>query len=512
MTPTQVKISSKSTIARNTILLYARTLVLLFISLFTSRVVLDALGVVDFGTFTAISGVVAMINIVTMPFASSISRFITYAIGRNNPDQYKIVFSTSRAIIYIFTLVAFVILEIGGTWFLNNKMVIPADRLIAANWVLQFAIVTCLIHLITTPYSAAIIANERMSYYAYIGIIDAVLKLAIAYALYISPIDKLVEYMALLCIESVVLWAFYFIYCKYKLSQFFTLSLKASKKTFRAMFSYAGWNLFGSAATTFHVQGLTILLNMFGGPVLNAAQGIANQVNNAITAFIHNFTLALTPPIIKSYASGQRQHLTSLIYQGAKFSYYLSLFFVIPLILETDTILKIWLGQSPEYTALFIQLLIIYLAIESISKSVISSINATGIVRNYQIIVGGLLILNLPLAYIALKAGLPVESVYIISIFTAVIALYARLQIAHNLIHLSIPQFLLKVMIRITIVTIVAFAIPLTVRAMMPEGTVRFAVITATSTLSTLLCVVILGCNKAERQTIISKARSKMHI
>lgn len=502
-----MEISSKSTIAKNTVLLYLRTLFLLFVSLYTSRVILQSLGVEDYGTYTAIAGVVAMLTMVTGPLANAISRFLTFEIGKGDIGQIKNIFSTSKTIIYIFIVIAIIMLEVLGVWFLNYKMVIPEGRYTAANWVLQFAILSFAFQLLQTVYNSAIIAYERMAAYAYIGIIDAVLKLLIAYAIVLSPSDKLAFYSALIAIESVCLWIIYLAYCKYKISQCFVIGIHFDPILFREMFTFAGWNLFGGAASTFHIQGTNILLNLFGGPIVNAAQGIANQVNSAITSFVSNFTTAINPSIIKSYAAGNLDYMYSLIFQGARFSYYLLLFFVIPLELETEYVLQKWLGVVPDHAVMFVRLVIIYPLVESISKTIMAAINATGDVKRYQIVVGWLLILNLPLSYIALKLGLPVETTCIIAIVLSIIAVFARLAVCKKVIAIKILDFTKEVLLKIFFVTILAIILPLFVTVSFESSFLRFLVVGFVSVISCAICVLFIGCTKEERISILTKIK-----
>ena len=395
-----------------------------------------------------------------------------------------------------------------GVWFLNNKMVIPSGREAVANLVLQFAILSFAFQLLQTVYSSAIIAYERMTAFAYIGIMDALLKLGIAYVIVIIDYDKLASYSFLIAAESIFLWLVYFFYCRSKLKDCFTIHLNIDKAMFIKMFGFAGWNFFGGAASTFHIQGTNILLNLFGGPVVNAAQGIANQVNNAITSFVSNFTTAINPSIIKSYAANEKVYMHSLIFQGARFSYYLVLIFVIPLEFETEYILRLWLGVVPDHAVAFVRLVILYTLVESVSKTTMTAINATGDVKLYQIVVGSLLILNLPLSYVALKMGFPVESTAIIALVLSVIAVFVRLLICKRIVNINIADFLNSVLLNVVVVSLVSIILPMLTVIFFQDSLLRFIFLLATSTVATIFCILYIGCTRTERNMIIAKIES----
>ena len=440
-------LNTKSNIAKNTLLLYGRTLLVMFVTLYTSRVILKALGAEDYGIYHAIAGVVGVASMITGPLAGAISRFITFSLGSGDFQQLKRVYSTAFAVLLIFAGFLVVILESAGVWFLNVKMVIPLERMTAANWILQIAIVTFVINLICVPFSAVITAHEHMSAFAYIGIIDAILKLLVAFLIKKAPLDKLVFYSLLLLAESLIIRIIYSIYCRKNFEECTNNKISIDKEIFKQIFSFTGWSMFGGAASTIHIQGTNMLFNLFGGPIVNAAQAISNQVNSAVNSFVHNFSTALNPSIVKSYASKKFDYMHDLICQGTKFSYFLVLFFAIPISLETETILGWWLGEYPDHTAIFTRLIIMYSLVRSLSNTLITSLNATGIIKNYQIIVGSLLIANLPISYIALKMGAAVEWVLLISIVIEFIALFVRIFLSKKLVGLSIKSFVTKVFI-----------------------------------------------------------------
>ena len=496
-------LSSNTTIAKNTLFLYVRTFILLLISLYTSRVILKTLGVEDFGVYTAVAGVVAMLSMITSPLSGAVSRFLSYEIGRDNKEIINKVFSTSVFTCFLFIIIAVVLLETIGIWFINNKMVIPVGRETAVIWVFQFALLSFSFHLVAIPYNAAIIAYEKMNVFAYIGIIDSVLKLVVALSLSLFGSDRLVLYSFLLAIEALLITAIYYIYCKAKFSTCKRLSILGIKGYFRNIFAYTGWQFFGGAASTLHIQGTNILLNLYGGPIANAAQGIANQVNSAVLSFVTNFTTAFNPGIIKSYASNNRNRMFQLVYLGARFSFYVFLFLAIPLLIETEQILGIWLGQVPEHAVNLVRLVILYSMIEAVSKSVMIAINATGNIRLYQIIVGGILILNIPISIIFLEFNFPIEITGIIAICLAVVAFYARLIICRNLLGLSIKVFHIKILLNILIVSFVAIPIPVCIYAFLEPSMLRLLLVIITTVFFSFISVFWIGCNSEERKNIV---------
>lgn len=501
-------ISSKSTIAKNTTLLYARTVLIMIVSLYTSRVILQALGVEDYGVYTAIGGIIAFLSMVTGPIDSAISRFLTYELGRGDKDRLRRYFSTGLTTMIIFAVLSVIILETVGIWFLNNKMVIDEDRVIAANWVLHLSIAAFVVNLISSPYRAAIIAHEKMALFAYMGILDAVLKLVVAFILMVSPIDKLILYAALLLAVSILVRIIYTIICNRQFDECRKVKIGLDKELFKGLFSFAGWNVFGAMASFCRGQGVNILFNLFGGPVVNAAYGIANQVNGAVGQFVNNFTTAINPSIIKSYAASEKQYMMSLVYQGARFSYYLVLLFAMPLILEAGYVTQLWLGQTPEYSVVFIQLMLIYSLIESLSKTIMAGVHASGKIKTYQIVIGLFQVIILPVAYILLVMGYSPIVVLIAMVVVDIIAVFARMIMAKQIFDLSIRAYLWEVIAKTLFVTIVGLIVPLFLRLYLDETLARFFIIVSVCILSTSLSILYVGCTKAERESILGKVKT----
>lgn len=497
--------SNNKRIAKNTLLLYFRMLFLMVVSLYTSRVVLSVLGVEDFGIYNVVGGVVAMFSMLSGSLSAAISRFITYELGTGNKEKLKRIFSSAVTIQLLLGIVIAFLAETAGVWFLNTKMVIPSERLVAANWVLQFSILTFLVNLISIPYNATIIAHEKMSAFAYISIVEAVGKLIIAYFIVASPIDRLIFYAVLMFSVAVIVRLIYGTYCK----QYFeecTYHFIWDKELLQNMFGFAGWNIIGTSSAVLRDQGGNIVINLFCGPAVNTARGIASQVNGAIQGFVLNFMIALNPQITKSYASGDRDYMMTLIFQGARFSFYMLLLLSLPIIVSTEYILTLWLANVPDHTVLFVQLTLLFAMSESVSNPLITAMLATGKIRNYQIVVGGLQMMNLPISYLLLRIGCIPETVVLVAIGISQCCLAARLWMLRSMIGLKIRHYLQKVYFNIIMVTFCAAVFPLIAACYLDNGFSDFLLLSFTSMAMSVIVIFYLGCNAHERAFVVSKA------
>lgn len=491
-------------IAKNTLLLYFRMLFLMAISLYTSRVVLNALGVEDFGIYNVVGGVVAMFSVLSSSLSAAISRFITYELGKGNQNNLNKIFSSAVTIQIVLASIIFLLAETIGLWFLNIKMNIPEMRMEAANWVFQFSILTFAINLISVPYNASIIAHEKMSAFAYISILEAIGKLSTAYLIVVSPIDKLIFYAILMCIIALIIRFTYGYYCKRNFEEC-TYHFIWDKQLLKQMFGFAGWNFIGATSTVLRDHGGNVIINLFCGPSVNAARGIAFQVNNAIQGFVVNFMTALNPQITKSYASGEREYMMTLIFQGARLSYYLLLLLSLPILVNTHYVLKLWLNIVPEHAVFFVQLILVFAMSESISQPLITAMLATGKIRKYQIIVGSLQMLNLPISYVLLRLGFIPEIVIIVAIIISQCCLAARLILLKNMIGISIHQYLQKVYLNILIVSLCAIPLPLISAHYMDSSLISFIIVSILSIISTLTTIYFIGCNHKERELLHQK-------
>lgn len=496
--------SNNKRIAQNTLLLYFRMLFMMVINLYTSRVVLNILGIEDFGIYNVVGGIVTMFSILSSSLSAAITRFITYELGTDNDINLRKIFSSAVTIQVGLSILIILLAEAIGVWFLNTEMNIPANRIDAANWVFQFSVITFTINLISVPYNASIIAHEKMSAFAYISILEASGKLAIAYLIAISPIDQLIFYSILMCIVALIVRITYGIYCKNHFNEC-TYHFTFDKKLLIRMFNFAGWNFIGTSSAVLRDQGGNIVINIFCGPTVNAARGIAFQVNNAINGFVASFMTALNPQITKSYAAGNNNYMMTLIYQGARFSYYMLLLLSLPILMNTHYILKLWLQIVPDHTILFVQLVLIFAMSESISNPLITAMLATGKIRNYQLVVGGLQMMNLPISFILLKIGLFPEIVLIVALIISQCCLAARLIMLNKMINLSIKKFINDVYINTIIVTLVSSIIPFILSINSSESIINFILSSSITIICTGITIYYIGCNKHEKQFIINK-------
>lgn len=493
-------------IAKNTLMLYGRMLFSMVVSLYTSRVVLNTLGVEDYGIQNAVGGFVAMFAIFSNSLSSSVSRFLTFELGRGDTENLKRVFSTAIFVHLGLSLLVLIVAETIGLWFVNNMMNIPADRLYAANWVFQASIISFCFSLSSAPYRASIVSHEKLGMFAYIGILDTCLHLAsVLFITYSSwEFDRLIVYSILLVTINISLQCVYAIYCKKHFEEC-TIRTKWSKQYVKEIGSFTGWNFIGCTADILKDQGVNILLNITYGPIVNAARGIAMTVNKAVSGFASNFMTALSPQITKHYASEELKYTFSLVERGSRFCFYIMFVLALPLCLETEFILTIWLKQYPEHTINFVRLVLILSLSDVLSTPLLYLQWATGKIRNYQLTIGGITLLNFPLSYIVLKLGYPPETPIIIGIIISILCMMIRLIFLHNLASLSIRSFLENVCLNILYVSITSSIIPFTIRNFMDAGWERLLTTCGLSVICSSLTILFIGCNQSERSFIFSK-------
>lgn len=499
-------------IAKNTIVLYFRMLFLMLIGLYTSRVILKTLGVADYGTYNLVGGVISMFSILTSSLSTAISRFITFELGKGQSERLNRVFSTSVNVQLILGLVVILFGETIGVWFLNTHLQIPADRMVAANCVLQCAIASFVLGLLMVPYNASLIAHENMNIFAYISILEAVLKLAIVFALYISPYDKLFSYALLLFAVSCLIRWIYAVYCKrhYEECRYHYVY---DKPLLKEMTGFAGWNLLGDGSWILNNYGVNILLNIFFGPVtglvLNAARGIATQVDNIVQSFVRNFMTALNPQITKSYASGDFEYMHKLVFAGAKYSFFLMMFFAIPICLETELILNLWLDVVPDYAVIFVQLTLLSSMCVILGNTLITSVFATGKIRNYELVMGLMALSNFPITWIAFKLGASPVAAYVIYFCVYFSMIFVRLYMVKDLIHMSAWRYVKEVFVRVAIVGTFTTLIPLLITFSQEDSVKRFIGVCLSSIISGMGSVLLLGMKKDERALVFTFIRKK---
>ncbi len=497
-------------IAKNTLLLYFRMLFMMAVSLFTSRVVLNTLGVEDYGIYNVVGGIVAMFGFINGSMSSATQRYITFALGKGDKQRLSTVFSTT---LQIHTLIAAIIVLLGetiGVWFLYNKMQIPPDRLDAAFWVLQCSIVSAVIMIVSVPYNADIVAHEKMSAFAYISIIEAVLKLVIVYMLLVFSIDKLVLYAFLILAVQLLIRFCYSIYCNRHFEE--TKYRHVWDKTlFKEMTGFAGWSMFGNLSAVFFGQGLNMLLNVFFGPVVNAARGVAVQVQNAIQQFVGNFQMALNPQITKNYAKGEMQEMHKLMFRSARFSFFLLFLLSLPVLFETNFILTIWLKTVPENTIVFLRIMICTSLIYTLANPLIVANQATGQVRKYQAICGSILLMILPVSYVCLRLGLPAYSVFIVHFMMESLTQMVRMYLLRPLIGIRVRDYFRYIYSPVLLVIAVSVILPAIVYFNMEDTVIRFFVVGILCVLSVSIAAYTLGLSSNERVFVRAKALSVLH-
>lgn len=494
-------------IAKNTLLLYVRMLFTMAVSLFTSRVILNTLGVEDYGINNVVGGIVTMFSVLSGSLSSSISRFITFELGKGNIERLKTIFSTGVNIQLGMSVLIIIIAEAVGIWFLNAKMNIPADRMVAANWVFQCAILTFVLNLLSVPYNAAIIAHEKMSAFAYISVVEVTLKLIIVYMLTISPFDRLKTYAVLLLWVGAVIRFIYGYYCKRHFEEC-TYHFVLDKPVLKEMTGFAGWNFLGNGAYMLNTQGVNILMNLYFGVAVNAARGIATQVDAALKQFVNNFTTAVNPQITKSYAQGDLAYMHKLVCRSAKFSAFLMMFFAVPIILETNTILTIWLKTVPDYAVIFLQWIIISSFMDTVlANSLVTSMFATGKIKRYQIIVTTVGCLVFPLSWIAFKLGFEPQVGYILYFFIYTILLFVRLYLLKDMVKLPVMMYIREVLYKLAPVIVVGFAIPGILILTMDASWLRLILVCLLSVLVTAASEYFIGLSNKEKDFVAEKIK-----
>ncbi len=494
-------------IARNTVMLYMRTIFSMVISLYTSRLFLEILGIEDFGIYNVVGGVVSMFSLISGSLSNSIGRFLTVEIGKDNNTKIQKVFSTSVNIQLIIAIIIFICVEIGGIWFINNKMTIPIYRLSAAKWALHCSAISFVINLLSIPYNSLIIAHEHMKTFAYIGILENILKLSILLVLYNSDLDSLKLYAVLSLLVSLLQRGIYYSYCRsnFKESKY---KFIFDKSLFKSMFSFAGWNTIGNSAFLMKEQGVNVAINIFLGPSINAARAIASQVNNAVSSFVGNFTMALNPQITKSYTAKDLEYTAILVEKGSKLSFFLLLLISLPILLETQYILEIWLTNVPTHAIRLVQIILVCSMSDSISNTIITLQSATGKIRDYQIVVGGILLLNFPLSYFFLSNGYSVDITLYISLILSQLSFFARLYMIKRYANIDTWSFFRNVYCRVVPTALFSSLTPLLIRSHLNPGIERFILTSFVALGSTLTCIFLIGCNRTEKSFITKKIKS----
>lgn len=481
---------------------------MMMVALYTSRIILQKLGVTDYGIFNVVGGFVSMFTILSGALSSAISRFITFELGKNNIDRLKLIFCTGVNIQILMSLVVILVSEPIGVWFLNTQMNIPMERLFAANWVFQFSLIAFVLNIISIPYNAEIIAHENMSAYAWISILDISLKCFIVYMITWFPFDRLIIYAILFAVESLIIRLVYGIYCQHHFEEC-SYKMIFDKPIFKEMLSFAGWNFLGSSAGILNSQGVNLLINIFFGVTVNAARGVAVQVDSAVKQFVSSFATAVNPQITKSYAEGDYTYVQKLVCYSAKYSSYLLLYLAVPIVIEAQEILHIWLGVVPEYAVIFVQLTVISTFADYVlGNSMMTAILATGKIKAYQIavtILGGSVF---PITWVAYYLGASPEWAYIIYCLIYVGVIFVRVHYMKVQVGMDPAFYYKKVLLRVIPVMVLSFVVPYFVIVLLDQGFARLVVSTLVATLSTTIIIALIGLSDRERNKFLSMANN----
>lgn len=495
--------ANNNRIAKNTLLLYFRMGMVLVVSLYTTRVVLQALGIEDYGINNVVSGFVTMFAFLNTSMSNGVQRFYNFSLGRRNEYSITDVYNTALQIQWILAGVLLLLLETFGLWYIHTQMVIPVERFPAAFWIFQFSALSLVFLVLQIPYSAAIMAYERMGYYAYLSIFDVVAKLGIAYAVSYATTDKLILYGVLNMLVSVVNFFLYFFYAKHSFKGL-AVDFVIRKELFKSMFSFSGWNVFGSFAYVVKGQGLNMLLNVFFGPVVNAARGISTIVMSGIQGFQANIVIAFRPQLVQSYASGDNDRVLRLFYTLSKVSFILLAMLSLPLIIEVDYVLHLWIGNDiPAYTSSFTILVLINMVINSLNTPISQIVHATGKMRNYQIGTSIIVCTILPLSWLVLKLGFNPISVYWVSLIISIFNQLVCNLLLKQIYSYSLMDYCRNVVLPCMIYSIIVPAILYFTVNFLPSSLFRLLLTVTLSIVMTVFVSYLLVLDKSEKNFLL---------
>ena len=494
--------ANNNRIAKNTIFLYARMFVVLLISLYTTRVVLRILGVEDYGIYNVVGGFVSMFGFLNTAMANGIQRFYNYNLGKYGEEGLIGTYNCALRIQILLALIIFVVIEGIGKWYINNIMVIPEGRIMAANIVFQFSVFSMLVVILQIPFSGAIMAMEKMDYYAFVSILDALLKLGFVFLLQVISYDKLAVWGVLTLIISIVNLLLYYVYCK-KYFSFLKLNKAYNKQEFFSMLSFSGWNLFGSFGNIMKDQGLNMILNLFFGPVVNAARGISYQISSAMQSFISNNSIAVRPQLMQSYAQGDIRRTFKLMFAVSKFNYYLLMIMAVPVGVEIDFILSLWLGNNvPDHTASFSLLILAICFINNLNTPISLVVHATGVMKNYQIYSTIISLLSLPASYLVLKAGAKPEMAFVVVLIATIITQIVDVYILKTIVCYSTKAYGTEVIIPCVLVTLIVVLLTKGISLIIPEGWINFIFVVFFGVIICIGTTYMIGINKDEKKLL----------
>ncbi|WP_278683084.1 lipopolysaccharide biosynthesis protein [Paraclostridium bifermentans] len=505
------QIDNNKRIAKNTLALYFRMFLLIFVQLYTVPIILKTLGVEDYGIYNVVGGVVTMFSFIGTSLASGSQRFIAFEIGRKDQKGLKKVFDTTVSIYIILSVISLLILEIGGYWFLNTQMTIPDNRIYAANWVFQLSIISFIINLISIPYNATVIAHERMSIFAYISIFEYFLKFISAISLKYIPFDYLIVYSVLICVIAVLIRVIYQIYCYNNFEECRNFKFKWDSYKGKELLTYSGWNMIGAVALISRQQGLNIIINVFFGPLLNAAHSIGQQINGVLSQFINNIYMATRPQITKLYAKNEIDEMWSLVFRSSKLAFYLLMILSIPLLIELDKILYLWLHNVPQLTSSIGRLLIISILIETLANQIIGAFQAANRIKKYQVYSSTIILLNIPISYICLYfyPEYPLTPYYI-SVFLSIFYVFSIIVNAHKELNMDITKYFKEIIFNIVIVYVFTFSSVYILIRLLPPSLYRIIITCFMTVISSIIIIWTIGFDNNEKKYINKLIKQKI--
>lgn len=504
----QESMSNSGRIVKNTVALYGRSLLVLAVSLYTSRVVLNVLGVEDYGLYNVVGGVITMLGFLNTTMQATFQRYYNVAMGEGKEVEIKQLFRSSLTVQLLLSIIVIVLGETVGLWFLSNKLVIPDGRMEAAQILYQVTIVSFVLSIFKGPFAAIITAYERMGVYALFSIIETALKLGIVFVVQVIPGDKLIFYSLLILLIHIVDISLYIIFCIKKIPTT-DIGFNWSREYLKKMFSFSAWSTIGTLAYTLKSQGLNIVLNLFFGTVVNAARGVAYQVLNAVNQFITSFQTAFRPQLTKLYASGDYEATMRLYYSATKLSYYLIFTISLPILLETPFILHLWLGNAvPEYAAVFTRVILLTAFVSAFANPTTAIAYATGKIKNFSIVVSFFNLMIVPVAWLFLKLGYGPTSAMLVSLVFTILVQIIRLIVVANMTVLKVGDYMIHVVLPVTLYSVLSLALPIIMKFSFDTGWMKLLLIIMASAISSICFIWLVGTNKVEKHFVLSKIKS----
>lgn len=503
--------SNNKRIAKNTLMLYFRQILILLVSLYTVRVVLEALGVEDYGIYSVVGGIVSFFSFLSGTMASATQRFFSYAIGQRDYEKLKKTFTVNWIIYGVIAIIALILLETVGLWFINEQLNVPPERFESARWIFHFSVFMFITTIFSTPFMAIIIAHEDMQIYAYVSIVEVLMKLGVVFLLVHLPWDKLELYGMLTFAVSVIITLIYVVICLRKYDECQYRKFYWDKGLFHEIIGYTGWTLFGQITSVGRNQAVTILLNQVFNPVVVAARAIAINITSQINVFSNNFNTGLYPPIIKSYAANDKKEMFSLLFNGSKITFFLMWVFALPFFLEMDTILTVWLKNPPPEAVLFTRLALVEVLINSISLPLMTAARAPGKMKTYEFTLGCIQIGIFVTSWFVLKMGAAAYSVFVVAIVANLVMFIVRLLLVRMLIGLSLSQFFNQVVLPILIVILVSAIPSFAIHFVLPMGFCFAGVSVLTSVIITCISTYFLALDRQMREKVRRIIVTRVH-